>query len=208
MLEHEENLDINSEEDKSTTNSDKFRENIAEIGEKLRNTLRTIAFRIVKDVEEADLLASEAMEKTIAAYKKSPSEHSMILEKPKLAAYLKMVVKNLALNQLRSKKRRIGKDVESEVYLPILPQNSEKLLHIQRICALLAEAIAELPKEEYKELVRGKYYEGLSAEELAEKHKLTPTIIYSHIKCTKKHLRAIIEGNPKYSPLIEEIIQD
>jgi RNA polymerase sigma-70 factor (ECF subfamily) len=130
--------------------------------------LRALARRLVKD----DATADDLVQETWTAALTHPPDHA---GRP----WLSRVVRNLARQRFRGEGRRLRRE-RSAAKHEELP-SSEELAERLEVERLVVEAVQALP-EPYRSTVVLRFYEGLSAAEIARRKDLPAATVRSHLK--------------------------
>jgi RNA polymerase sigma-70 factor, ECF subfamily len=117
--------------------------------------LRRFAFALVRDEDEANDLAQQAM---LAAWRRPP--------KPASRAWFARVTRNLALNRFRGARRRESREQAADAIQPGRVATPEELIGEAQIHRQVAEVVAGLP-EPLRQTIVLRFYEGQSCADIA-----------------------------------------
>ncbi len=155
------------------------KEAVAELAQKYRQGLILFINGYVRDADEAEDLASDTF---AALLVKRPK----IKDTSKFKTYLFSMAKHLALSRLRKRKKE--RNIERDASHLADP---ELLLIEDERRKALAAAIATLPTE-YRETLLLRYFEELTAEEIAKVLKKNKKQVYNLLQRAKTALKHIL----------------
>jgi RNA polymerase sigma factor (sigma-70 family) len=140
----------------------------------VRLLLKRVVARIVSNPADVEDILQDAYVKAVTGEKTS------LVRNPK--AYLVLVARSVALNDLQKKSRRIAQSIEAAGAAEVIsnePSAEERLIERERLGAL-REAVAGLPPKSRRAFILCKVY-GLSYKEIAARMGISVSTVEKHM---------------------------
>lgn len=160
------------------------------------DSVRLLAFSILKDGHEAEDITQEAFLKAYSRLRelKKPSSFSI---------WLKKITRNLATNRLKQMGRFRYFSLEEVTPEDLAVFPSDEGLAKEELIEKVMQAVEKLPEEE-RGILRGKYLEGRRYEELAKRYNLSynATVVKAHR--ARRKVREIVLGKEVLIPMSQQ----